>query len=556
MQEMKTEPSLKPSLESEAYDIRRADQYFARLIPPRRMPFPTFSPIWEGSVKAASLTHDETYALTDDMLHFAGLDDYVGSSTFETAHPTRKGWAHRPITHYAHISEQQNLIDAYLASAAEMYKIILGNLEPCIQVYDKNSRVGAPIYKVLEHKLEALMPFFETLLTGDLSLFDRPDVYTINNVRQQAEPKTKIREYIYVGPGGKPYLKKIGWADRFDDEFKRHCSRLRLVFNYPLPNLLIQVVDTAIHKFFLRYPACSHNMAARIGRPLPGFVLAMDVKHFERAIGCIMRHRHKFLGGLYAEITQRLLATPYLVPGDDGDVYAARIRNDKGFVEQLGSGISAVAPVAKEVLMMLYALYLCKYQGLRFKEAFFTALGGGTEKLQIMNYGDDNLLFGDEDEVLRCFEFMKTFLTVEKEDPPKFLGHLYSPQDGFFLGRKSYVSNLYLAERGPKTRFRPYPFLGYTLRRHIFAEQGEAFIRNEIFDYEDRRLAERGYTPERIAEAAAQERQRVSAGSLDIAENRILEKEYLLSDEQKAQDVNYDILGKGITQKWIERLLR
>lgn len=437
-----------------------------------------------------------------------------------------------------------------------MYKRILSEMQAPIQTYDKHSRLGAPIYEVEEHKLLKLMPFFERLLAGDLSLFDLPDIYVINNIRLQAEPKAKEREFIFVGAGGVPYLKKIGAAERFDSVFERTASRQRLVFNYPVANLLTQVLDTAIHNWFLRSPAIHINMASMIGKTLPGYVRFIDVKHWERGVGAIVRHRHRHIGGLFERIVSRLLEVPYLVPGDDGMVYSMRVNHDKGYIEQLGSGISAVAPIGKEIFILLYAVFFMRLLNVSFDNALTTAMAGGTDKLHFMNYGDDNVLYGDPDLVERCLEFLRRVLTIEIEEPPRFLGHYYDEKRGFHLGASSYVLNMYLAERGPRTRFRPYPFLGFQLRRELFSRMGHESIRNEIIPKEDEYIAQFGFTLSRMVEMARKEKESIMTEGLEVNPLSILEKEYMLTDEQKMLDPNFDVLSREVTRSMIATLLK
>jgi len=555
MPEKSGQDTSKASSVGEMYEIRRADPYFSKHIPPRRLPFPTFARIFEGDEAVAHVDVAQSAHIADSLMDVARISEYKGCSTFERAHPSRRGWAHRPITHAARQSEQQALTDLYEEFGARMYAVILAGIEPPTQAYDKNSRIGAPVYEIAEHKLQILMPYFMALLAGDLSLFERSDVHIINNVRLQAEKLTKDREYVYVSEQGRAYSRIITAKDRFDSFYKRWCSRVRLVFNYPVANLLLQIVDTAIHNWFLKFIACHHNMTARIGKPLPGVAKFLDVKHFERAIGSVIQRRHAFIGGLYSRIMERMLEVPYLVPGDDGNVFTARVRHEAGFVEQLGSGISAVAPIAKEVLMLVYAKYFMDRRSMTFEKAFETALNGGTSGLYIMNYGDDNVIYGDAVEVEACFSHMQKYLTVEEEVPAKFLGHHYTPEFGFYMSVNSYVLNLHLAERAPGTRFRPYPFLGYQLRRELFQTMGEPRIRNDVYPAEDRLLSEHGYTIKRLAEAAEKEQEQLSAVELAMHPLTLLGKEYLLTEEQKLADPNYDVLTKEATRGFLKTLL-
>lgn len=538
----------------EVYSVERADEALARLISPRHVPFSVLAPVWEEGEKIAYTTVEDSYILTDAMLTKIGATDLVGCSTFERAHPKRRGWAHRPVPHFAKQSDQAALLALYNEHGPEMYRIILSEIVPPVQSYDKNSRLGAPYYSVEKHKLQKLMPHFEAFAAGNLSIFDQM-LYVINNVRLQAEKKSKVREFVFLGKGGRPYLKAISAEDRFDTEYGRFASRLRLVFNYPITNLWIQILDTAIHHWWLTHTACKHNMASRVGTFLPGFKRFVDVKHFERAVGTLVQKRHEFIGGMYSAVMKQMLQVPYLVPADDGLVYSMRLNHKAGYIEQLGSGVSAVAPIGKEALFLCYGTFFSRRLNIPWERGFRTALAGGTADVQIMNYGDDNILYGKESEVLACFEFLSKHLTVEEEKPPRFLGHYYDDEKGFFLGRQSYVANFYLAERAPRTRFRPYPFLGMKLRKELFAKMGDPFIRNELYPFETDLLASRGYTPSIVDAAAHEEAQSLSDEGLSLNPLVVMGKEYLLTDEEKRADVNFDVLGPEITAKYLAVLV-
>jgi len=551
---------------ADAYHIRKAPDEADSLIPPRRRPFPVLAPLWRNpdhadpsddlNVPVAEIDLKTSFSLTDDMLSIGGLTQYAKCASFERPHPKRRGWAKRPITHAVKESEVQPLVSLFAELGPRLYTFLLERIKPPVQTYDKRSRMGAPVFAHDEHKLQVLRPFFAALLENDLSLFDLPNMWVINNIRLQPERVSKEREFVYVDKHNLPYLETVDEKKRWDEQYQRYCSRVRLVFNYPVANLLTQVLDSAIHDLFLSYPTFHHNMAAQAGRTLTGFALFIDCKHFERSVGGVVRHRCKLIGGLYARIMDRMLALPYLVPTDAGEVRLVQIAREKGYVEQMGSGVSCVAPLAKEILTLVYTDFLMQRRGYSFENALAAVLQGGYDKLTIWNYGDDNLLFGDEEEVMRCFDHMKQYLNVEVEEPRKFLGYEYSDTMGFFLSRSSYLLNFYLAERAPYSKFRPFPFLGRKLRKEVFARQGDPFIREELFKAEDERLTRLGYTPQLLAEAAEWEAKKAAASPTESNEKWILGKDYQLTDEEKAKDdKRYDVLWPDETKRIIDRLL-
>lgn len=555
----------------EAYSISPVRAGLDRLIPPRRAPFPCLAPIWESSFRSnddedappdddtpmARVTNAESWTLTDNMLNFAGLSDFAGCATFERAHPTRRGWAKRPVTHVSRAEERASLLHVFDALGEQFYAWIKENVKPEYQTYDKKSRLGAPYYEIREDKIEVLLPEFDKLFHDDLSVFDQPDIFIINNVRLQPERRSKTREFIFINANNEPYRELVGEKERLDPKFKRVASRQRLVYNWPAaPNLFCQIADTSIHNLFLRYPTFHHNMTRRVGHPLRGYALFIDAVHFERNIGVVVERRAELLGGLYERITRRLLKVPYLVPTDAGGVVSLRVRREAGWIEQLGSGISSVAPIAKEMFALLYTYYYMKVRGKSFAQALQLVLQGGDAQLSILNYGDDNVLYGDRSAAQECFSFLAQYLKVEQEEPKKFLGYYYTQEDGFFLSRASYLLNFYLAERAPKSRFRPYPFLGRKLRREVFRREGEPFLREKAFAEEDKLLARYGYTESLMLEAAERERARAALSPTEINEKYILGKEYLLTSEEKALDRDrFSVLSPTQTLPYLNKLL-
>lgn len=547
-------PNSAQSQISKGYFIKSTNSINEMLIPPRRGAFPVLTELWEEGKRVAHIDRDDSFKISDEMFTHFGLNDYVGCSTFERKHPIRRGWAKRPIPHFSPVSESSKLIALFEEWGPFIYSWIKEHMEPSVQTYDKHSRLGAPEFKISENKLQILIPYFETLSKGKISWLWNDNIFVINNIRLQAERKDKEREYYYLNENGIVYSERVGKTERYDDNIRRYCSRVRLVFNYPVSNLLTQIVDTSIHNLLLKYTPFHHNMSSRAGKPMGYDSIFLDVKHFDRDVGAVVSLRSKYLGGLYNKITQRMLELPYLVSDDSGHVKLMEIDQKGGYRAQLGSGISCVAPIAKEIFLILYSAYFQNRYGWSKSDCLRRVLEGGSSGCFFLNYGDDNVLFGEEAEIHKCHEFLKQFLTVEKEDPSKFLGYYYTDQTGFFLGKQSYLLNFYLAERSPKTRFRPYPFLGIKLRREVFGREGEPDIRTKIIPKEDELWNSYGYTLARILIAAEREEE-LALASNDLNEVKYLGKEYLMSEEEKAALPRYSILDKQLTSRYIERLL-
>jgi hypothetical protein len=143
---------------------------------------------------------------------------------------------------------------------------------------------------------------------------------------------------------------------------------------------------------------------------------------------------------------------------------------------------------------------------------------------------------------------------VEEELPPKFLGYQLF-DEGFMLSRKSYLQNFYLNERGPYTVFRPYPHLGIVLRRTAYQVQGEPFITTDIIPWEDETWPKYGLSMDQVYKRAADE-SRFAMMDFSYDERIILEKEYQLTEEEKAKLTSrFTILGPDVTSRMIKQMI-
>jgi hypothetical protein len=306
-------------------------------------------------------------------------------------------------------------------------------------------------------------------------------------------------------------------------------------------------------------------MAAMVGKKLPGYALFMDVSHFERAAGAILPLRARHIGGLYGEIMVHMLNQNIMNLGLDGITYFIRAKGDvilrqndvhvpEVFI-QLGSGLSCVAPVAKELLCVLYAAYFRERHHLQHEEALELTLDGGDSYVNIMNYGDDNTIYGpDKKELHKCYHFLARYLPIAIEDPPAFLGYTYPP---FQLRSSSYVLNLWEPERAPGSRFRPYPFYGMLERDKVYLEQT---VTNEVRDLmmeQYHLLEDYGYTRKLIQQQAAREFRELESGDdLALNKNVLLGKEYLITEEEKLGSIRYVGLSEGRTAELMRILLK
>jgi hypothetical protein len=262
------------------------------------------------------------------------------------------------------------------------------------------------------------------------------------------------------------------------------------------------------------------------------------------------------LGGLYGEITSMFTQTPFAVPSDDyGSIFFARPNRSAGYSDQFASGDSAVAPVQKEILTALYAEYFRTTRKLSHAEAISLVFNGGDERLTIRNYGDDNSLSGNEDELNSVIKLLAEYLTVEVETPPKFLGFVWYPKLGWRLPVDSYLTKTYLNERRPYSNFRKYPNLGWVEKRKIFTRLGHPDVAKDIFPEEDARLKDLGLPWTQIAWRGENERIQIVSEPGKLNPSWILGKDYQLTAQEKLATGEFIGLEPKETAPMIKLLL-
>lgn len=522
--------------EAKGYRVLREAPELHKLIPPQRTAFPILPDV----------TREDSWKLIDAVTSTFGLDDYVGCTTQEM-------WR-RPIPHVAQRTGLEALITLYKEWSDTLFEWIFSQVAPPVQTYEKRSAMGFPVNERRDDKLNVLRPFFARFMTGNLSAAEGG--YIRCNIRLQPEKINKERVFNFLDNKGSPYSETVSGKERLLRRNSRYASRTRLVFNPPIVNLFKQVLDSAIHNVFLKHHAYHHDMTKMVRKRPKGFVIAVDVKHFERAVGAMVLERARAIGGLYERMQQLIQSSPYLAPSDDRKKAFLVIPNrDAGYVEQLGSGDSSVAPIAKEVLTVLYAEFFFRKRKCTRKEALAYAVSGGTDDVHFLNYGDDNVLYGDESKVKELFAFLSSYLSVEEEIPPKFLGYVLFPE-GFMLSISSYILNFYLNERAPYSFFRPYPHLGIVLRRNVYQVQGEPRISEEVIPWEGREWPKYGLNDEMLMRKASDE-SRYAARLGYIEDPRVvLEKYYQLTEDEKARYKEvFSVLERTETAKMIKSLI-
>jgi hypothetical protein len=466
-------------------------------------------------------------AVADEMFTEFNMPEYVGAVTAEMEK--------RPIVHVFQTSKTAALTTLYIKWAPSIFARLIGELVPPIQTYNKVSRLGWDNFSNPPNKRDVLFAAFDEMDRDGLLKYQSS--YVIIGVRLQPEEASKKREFAFVNSSGEVYSETITAKTRRVKlgSTTRMASKTRLIFNMPLPNLKKQVLDTAIHNVFLKYPAFHHDMFNKRLLPVVGKHLALDVRHFERFTADAVRHRATdVIGGTYGEIGRIFASIPFAVPTDDwSDIVFVRPRRSAGWSDQFSSGDSAVAPAQKEIFTALYAEYFHLTRGMSEQEAITTVWRGGDETLTIRNYGDDNSLSGKESELRAVYSFLAEYLDVQEEDPPKFLGFLHDPVRGWYLPASSYLEKTYLNERRPYSNFRPFPNLGWVLKRKIYSELGDPMITTRIYPYEDAALREHGLSWSTIAARAADETVAATAHPGTSSPNYILGKDYAMTAEEQ-----------------------
>jgi hypothetical protein len=515
------------------------DKALARRIIPKRRGSSSSVPLanWEQQVE-----------LQDHLFSMFGLDDLENCTTGEMSS--------RPVPHVFETKEVKAITALFEKWAVRIYATLLPFIRPPVQVFNKTSRLGWPEFSRPDDKREALRPYFAELVNEGTGFLR--DSFISMNVRLQAESVNKEREFLFVTSESEVVKRKVTRKERVihTPVGRRVGSRVRLVFNLPVANLLNQILDSAIHNWLLTHPVFHHNMysMAASGR-LSGAVLFFDVKHFERHTALIVRRRAEIIGGLYSAIVQTFNAAPFLCPSDDWKrfklLWPAR---DAGFSDQFASGNSAVAPAQKEVFLALYSEFATRDLGVPEDQAIAWVLNGGDHRLTIMNYGDDNAVCGDPGILKALLPFLQQYLHAEEEVPSKFLGFLYT-DNGWKLGVRSYLEKTYLNERRPGSNFRKYPCRGWKLKRENYSRYGLAEITTQVIPHEDAKLTSVGLPWSMIlAEAAREEaRARDLAGQDNV--NWIMGKDYLMTPEEKIATGLFQGMMPEDTAPFIKALL-
>jgi len=515
---------------ADAYEVTEADGTFKRFIPRRR----------SGDYSlpltlSRKLAISDEFAIGDQLLSKFGCEQYAGCSNAEF--PTR------PIPEIFRTSETDKITATVVARLPALLSWLFRKVKAPYQSYTEVSRAGGPFYRPFDAKRWLLEKIYPAYAVQDYRLIENAFVQI--GVRIQPEDLAKVRKFTFCSANGEIYKAEI---DRRTQQPRvwgtpRYAGRTRQVFNQPIFNLLGQVLDTALNNVYSGFPAFHHDMT-RASPLVKGPVLAFDVSHMERLTARIVYERARLIGGAYYGFQHFIRSAPFLIPSDDwSKVFFAKCRYDKGYSVQFGSGNSAVSPSQKDIFMVLYAMFAEMQLGVSQEVSFDWVAQGGDDRLRIFNFGDDNFVFspaGDTVLLEDLYAFMSEYLTIGREDPPRFLGWVW---DGvrFMLSVSSYLTKTYQNERAPVPPFRRFPNHGWVEKRRMYGRYGDPILTKEVFPLEDRLLEAAGAGWANVLEESVKEQFQLRElsqirQSYFSDPNYLMDKaDYLISHEEKVK---------------------
>lgn len=379
--------------------------------------------------------------------------------------------------------------EAATANFRRFYPLLLRwalrRMEPRKYTFRAGSRLGAPFASTLVEgasKRDFLMPLLRELMAGPPGTAAKfgEYLYCLINIRLQPEKRDRVRTQTFVDDEGKCYRMGIG-PDQRAIQFggvDGYTQRMRTFVIESVLNQLIQPLSNGIMQAYLSSPAVGHDIMNN-----PQDILTVgaeaemfnDIRHMDRHSGECIEFGAEHIGGEYGSICFTMINQPYLVPTDT--------RRGCYFVKPVGvpqfpSGHADVARTQCEfVLTNTCAFWADEHAHCSDEEAVEYIMAGGSSEFKLANKGDDNAASGRRAILLRWFAYMRERMAFEIEDPAKFLGFLRRPEiarhSGFLLSLASYGLKFWDGEREPGSMFRPFPELGWMMRREAYLKYGD-----------------------------------------------------------------------------------
>jgi hypothetical protein len=472
----------------------------------------------------------------DDLFAEVGLDEYVGCSTYE--------FDRRPLLAIKAPESSKELISV----CAKWFPLLMDRVRRDAKIpvvtLDKRSKIGSPIRKRVDNKYDTVEPFFQAFIRGDYSSVER-DGFALQGIRLQWERRSKVRHYVCARKNLSLDDVAVDAAARALDE-GRLCSRTRMIVNPAVLNLAKLPCDNSIHHVLLSWRCCKPDLSFMRTK---GFhaeaLLAPDWTHFDHQAGYMARMYAATIGGEYERACLLLWGKPVLCR-TDGWRDVLYMSAAEGYLQQFWSGDSSVAPFGKFVCLAVTAEFIQRHYRLDDQSTLEALIYGEHRDFGFRNYGDDNVVFGSSHAVEAYRDFATSFIVMDFEDPPRFLGDVFTKHaDGYWrstLDWRSYFLNWYLPERPPGTLFRPYPCYGYVARKQDYAMFGPPQMQS-LFEVEQRVLAAHRIDVSELLARAAQEAAKIK--QLAAVNYRMrYDKAYMLDEETKSQLPEYNVVPR------------
>jgi len=528
----------------EFFDVEEVNKSFTKVIPKVRGPI---RPV----VGVPNKDADTMKRMAFDA---ARLSEYNDCWSFEMSK--------RPIPFVSTDKRPLLVKDKFEKYIGAVLDVLVPEMEPHVQTYNKISKVGYPVLSNPEDdegnliKMEILNEHFLPLDDGDISEYK--DSFSTINVRLQHEPPSKTRDFQFINDAGHIYEEEVDrrkYAREFPQIGTVIPARTRTVVNPALINLYLQVWDTMLHRAIMKHPLCESNVYNKVVWPADSPFTSFDCKHYERYLGMLVFPYAQAIGGRYGDWLIKLATDPYLVPSDSRKTnWLLRPKYSNTVFPQFGSGLCCVSTLGKLGNICVQVGYFVEAEGLTVRDAVMAVLSGEHNGLRRWMYGDDNRLLGASDKVSRFLKYMGDYFVIEVDDTPRYLGTIWRPDVGrFLLPADTFNLKFYLRERDWK--FSTYPNLGMVERRKTFTEYGEPEIGTTIIPYQDQLFNFIGHPFFEIVAAAVKERREANSIGTIISKLQVTDKEYLMTPEEQLASGAFWGLPADRTRDIVNRLV-